>query len=148
MTSMSSAILHLPYAYIITTYLESSQVDLSLGGRHLSTYETFDMATLKALKYHYIRRERRWICKEDILDGENYEGYESPFLSDPLADFNKQDYHDYNFLFPHGDDGGDEGDRIHRIKGHLLLARLGNDDRASNYARRTSSHQKEWLKVD
>ncbi|KAK9083055.1 hypothetical protein Scep_029526 [Stephania cephalantha] len=198
-TSMCSFDRHLPYAHIITSYLESAQVDISLGGRPLSAYDTIDMATLKAMKYRYIRREQRWIREEDIPNGQHYEGYESPLPTDPPVAFDERDYLDYSFMFPHGDDGDDEvhqdftapppphqqsqrkhqpphypnfygvapppemspstaylsaqlrymhvymtqtftaiatriegqGDRLHRIEGHLLPAKLARDDPAS-----------------
>ncbi|KAK9118591.1 hypothetical protein Scep_016684 [Stephania cephalantha] len=69
---------HLPYAHIITTFFEAAQIDLHQGGCPLIVSETIGMATLKAMKYFYIRIEQQWICKEDIPDGEHYEGYESP----------------------------------------------------------------------
>ncbi|KAK9158001.1 hypothetical protein Scep_004575 [Stephania cephalantha] len=78
----------LPYAHIITAYIESAHVDLSLGSRPLSAYDTIDTATLKVMKYRYIRIERRWIHVEDIPDGEHYEGYDSPYEIYSPADFN------------------------------------------------------------
>ncbi|KAK9166880.1 hypothetical protein Scep_002071 [Stephania cephalantha] len=108
MTSMYSSGRHLPYTHIITSYLESAQVDISLGGRPLYAYDTIDMVTLKAMKYRYIRREQRWIPEEDIPDGQYYEGYESPLPTDLLVAFDEKDYLNYSFMFPHGDDGDDE----------------------------------------
>ncbi|KAK9157687.1 hypothetical protein Scep_004261 [Stephania cephalantha] len=108
MTSTCSFSRHIPYAHIITSYLESAQVDLSLGGRPLSAYDTIDMATLKAMKYRYTHRAQRWIREEDIPDGQHYEGYESPLPTNPPVAFDERDYLDYNFPFPHGDDGDDE----------------------------------------
>ncbi|KAK9132874.1 hypothetical protein Scep_012402 [Stephania cephalantha] len=108
MTSTSSSGCHLPYAHIITSYIESAHVDLSLESRPLFAYDTVDMATLKAMKYHYIRIERRWIHKEDIPDGEHYKGYESPYEIDHPVDFDEGYYLDYNFLYLYVDDGDDE----------------------------------------
>ncbi|KAK9118284.1 hypothetical protein Scep_016377 [Stephania cephalantha] len=71
------------------------------------------MATLKVMKYHYIRRERRWIREENIPKGKHYEGYKSPYPIDPLMVFDERDYLDYSFLFPHGDDGDDEVQQDH-----------------------------------
>ncbi|KAK9125538.1 hypothetical protein Scep_014384 [Stephania cephalantha] len=105
MTSTSSSGRHLLYVHIITSYLESAHVDISLGGRQLSVYETIDMATLKAMKYHYIRIKRRWKHVEDIPDGEHYMGYDSPYETDPPVDFDECDYLNYSFLYPYGDDG-------------------------------------------
>ncbi|KAK9094637.1 hypothetical protein Scep_026106 [Stephania cephalantha] len=108
MTNTCNSSRHLPYAHIITSYLESAQVDISLGGRPLSAYDTIDMATLKAMKYRYIRRKRRWIREEDISDGPHYEGYESPLPTNPAVAFDERNYQDYCFLYPHGDDGDNE----------------------------------------
>ncbi|KAK9104928.1 hypothetical protein Scep_021772 [Stephania cephalantha] len=77
MTNMCSSSSHLPYADIITSYLDSALVDISLGGHLLSAYNTNDMTNLKAMKYRYIHREQRWIREEDIPDGQHYEGYET-----------------------------------------------------------------------
>ncbi|KAK9125899.1 hypothetical protein Scep_014745 [Stephania cephalantha] len=71
------------------------------------------MGTLKAMKYGYIRRERRWVHEEDIPDDEHYEGYEFPYPTDPHVDFVERDYLDYGFMFPHGDDGDDEVQQDH-----------------------------------
>ncbi|KAK9157633.1 hypothetical protein Scep_004207 [Stephania cephalantha] len=108
MTSTCSSGHHLPYSHFITSYLESAQVDISLGIHPLSAYDTIDMATLKAMKYRYIRHAQRWVREEDIPDGQHYEGYESPLPVDLLVAFDERVYLDYNFLFPHGDDGDDE----------------------------------------
>ncbi|KAK9100448.1 hypothetical protein Scep_023878 [Stephania cephalantha] len=108
MTSTCSSGRHLTYAHIITSYQESAQVDISLGGHPLSAFDTIDMATLNAMKYRYIHREQRWIREEDILDGQHYEGYESPLPTDPPIAFDERDYLDYSFLFPHSDNGDDE----------------------------------------
>ncbi|KAK9083438.1 hypothetical protein Scep_029909 [Stephania cephalantha] len=106
MTSMSGFGRHLPYTHFITSFLEAAQLDLRLGGRSLTITNNVGMATLKAMKYRYIRTKQQWIRDEDIHDGEHYEGYESPHESDPPVDFDEHDYLDYNFLFLH-DDGGD-----------------------------------------
>ncbi|KAK9157760.1 hypothetical protein Scep_004334 [Stephania cephalantha] len=108
MTSTCSSGRHLPYAHNITSYLESAHVDISLGGRPLSTYDTIHMATLKAMKYRYIRHAQRWIREEDIPDGQYYAGYESPLPTDPLVAYHEREYLDYKFMFPHGDDCDDE----------------------------------------
>ncbi|KAK9166622.1 hypothetical protein Scep_001813 [Stephania cephalantha] len=108
MTSTCSSSRHLPYAHIITSYVESAHVDISLGGCPISAYYTIDMATPKAMKYQYICREQRYIGEEDIPDGQHYEGYESPLPTDPPVVFDERDYLDYSFLFPHGDDVDDE----------------------------------------
>ncbi|KAK9157557.1 hypothetical protein Scep_004131 [Stephania cephalantha] len=108
MTSTCSSGCHLPHAHIITSYLESAQMDINLGGRPFSAYDTIGMAALKAMKYRYIRHAHKWIRLEDIADGQHYEGYESPLPTDTPVVFDERDYLDYSFLFPHGDDGNDE----------------------------------------
>ncbi|KAK9125604.1 hypothetical protein Scep_014450 [Stephania cephalantha] len=40
-----------------------------------------------------------------------------------------------------------QGDRLRRIEGHLLLARLARNDPASDFARRTSSHYEDYLGI-
>ncbi|KAK9111920.1 hypothetical protein Scep_019439 [Stephania cephalantha] len=99
---------YLPYNHIITSYIESALVDLNLGGCSLSAYDTIDMADPKAMKYHYICREHRLISEEVILDGKHYEGYKSPYFTNPPVDFNERNYLEWSFLFPHGVDGDDE----------------------------------------
>ncbi|KAK9132901.1 hypothetical protein Scep_012429 [Stephania cephalantha] len=83
------------------------RVDLHLRDRQLSEIDTVDMATLKVIKYRYIRIEQFLIHKEYIPDGEHYEGYESPCETNPFVDFDEHDYPNYN-LYPKGDGGDDE----------------------------------------
>ncbi|KAK9157648.1 hypothetical protein Scep_004222 [Stephania cephalantha] len=110
MTSTCSSGRHLPYAHIITSYLESAQVDLALGGRPLTIYDTIDMATLKAMKYRYIRDRQQWTREDAIPDGQYHGGYESPLPTDsPVAPFDAPDYLEYSYQFGDDDNADDEG---------------------------------------
>ncbi|KAK9111452.1 hypothetical protein Scep_018971 [Stephania cephalantha] len=190
MTSTSSVGRHLSYAHIITSNIESSQVDINLGGRLLAAYDIIDMTTMKAMKYRYIRRKQRWISEDNIPDGAHYEGYDFLFLHGDDGDNEVQQ--DYEALPPSPQQPQQQPpqqpppystyygitpppnispsmayisaqlrhmhdyitrmftaintylkrqcDRICCIEGHLLPARPARDDRASSFARQTSSH--------
>ncbi|KAK9135375.1 hypothetical protein Syun_014705 [Stephania yunnanensis] len=108
MTSTCSAGRHLPYAHIITSYLESAQVDLALGGRPLSVFDSIDMATLKAMKYRYIRERKQWTRDDVIPYNQHHSGYES--TDDP---FDAPDYLEYSYHLGDDDQADDEGEASH-----------------------------------
>ncbi|KAK9148629.1 hypothetical protein Scep_007386 [Stephania cephalantha] len=130
MTSTSGSCDYLPYAHNITAFIVAIQVDLRLGGRPLTDINIVNdvgMATLKAMKYSYIRIKGWWIREEDIFHGEHCEGFKSPYETNPPVDIDEHDYLDYSFLYLYGDGSDDEGDHLRCIEGYLLPARLARD---------------------
>ncbi|KAK9148557.1 hypothetical protein Scep_007314 [Stephania cephalantha] len=68
------------------------------------------MATLKAMKYRYIRDRQRWTREDAIPDGQHHGGYESPSLRTLLwLLLMRQDYLEYSYQFGDDDNADDEG---------------------------------------
>ncbi|KAK9123758.1 hypothetical protein Sjap_013360 [Stephania japonica] len=86
------------------------------GGSHfrwssISVYDTIDMATLKAMKYHYSCERQKWIREDGILDCQYCSGYESPPpTNSPVAYIDAPNYLEYSYTFSQGDDGNDDDD--------------------------------------